>query len=48
MPGELEPEAFWMPAVGDRFSIRPWEMNRVRIEHYDQMLRYMREVPSFG
>lgn len=48
MPGELEPDAYWAPAVGARFSIRPWDMSRVRIAHYDLMLRYVREVPSFG
>lgn len=48
MPGEMEPEAFWLPVLGDRFGLKPWDMTRVRVAHFDAMVRYVREVPSFG
>lgn len=47
MVGVDDPEDFWLPALGDRFSLLPWHMPRVRIAHYEAMLTDLKKRVSF-
>ena len=37
-----DPEDFWFPAIGDRFNLQAWDLWRVRVSHYDQMIQYLK------
>lgn len=48
MPGTAPARAFYLCGVGDRFGVRPWEMDLLSICEFDRMLQYAQKVPSFG